>query len=791
MKNIVTCLLMSILLGCSLFLHFERAYADNEEVNKNFEYIIPPVLTEDELNEYNTKIRKQKYEIEGKENYKDHKLEVRTYILYDPEDKPEYMEKLLLIYPFLSDEKLYVLAPSSSNATLKAIEKLFSSVGYTKEQHEELLKKYNLPNKDRPEETTSTTPAPTSAFLGTEEKPLVVNFTVPQIVEAKDLEYKASKDSKGIFNQLQITGYEQMTDEQREFLDTDGSVISPDEHPGLNYYLYSVNTAIIIHDPKKVFGYEWFWAGGSEQTVYNGMNEEPSRYLASLKRGIAKITISEDVLGDIADILLEEKTTGLFYKVSLQDIRIRDEVTVYLELPASEYYVYIDSKVGGEGQNDLPGYNTLGSGQDHSKPFVGLIDHVESPYASSRTKITISETAPTDVVIGTEDKDNTNVSELLKECKKAAKENSEFLVYDFIHADRLLPDQSSYALYKLAKAYDKPVYEGYYKKYLTSFEYLNADVVLPLDVKLDVQDLFENQGNVSLPWDHSFNSCFIYGSVYTNGDGSEQMFYVYGQASALAGINDPNRTIDREIKDIEFAYPMDTKTRVCGEMISAYDNPEKFGYKKGDIDEREYAFQVLRCCSDLYQYNAKVSEWDMGIQMRFRSHMEKDPSSISGEKMVYDRTVCQYLPESVIKYIPSAVSMGVLIERDHSTPANSSSLWWEPLKKEPLGEIHLTEKDNVTITWPEYKEPVVERKDGSEPTQPVSTEEQSSIDESKTSEEITSTSESRELKTMEYVEKEPSSFNPATLVIIIIISVFALAAIIGAVVVIKAKKKGN
>lgn len=784
MKKQVTRLLMGILLGISLFLHCERAYADNEGVNEEFEYKIPPVLTVEELNEYNAKIRKQKYEIEGKESYKDHKLEVRTYILYDPEEKPDYMEALLQIYPFLSDEKLYVLAPTSSSATLKAIERLFASVGYTEEQHEELLKKYNLPNKNRPRPVETTAPQPTTADYGTEEKPLVVNFKVPEIVEAKDLVYKASKDSKGVFNQLQITGYEQMTEEKRETLDTDGTIVSADEHPGLNYYLYSVNTAIIVHDPQKVFGYEWLWAGGREQTVYNGMNEAPDKFLASLKRGIVKITIKEDALR-FTNILLEEKTTGLFYSIPVQDER--NEITLYLDLPASEYYLYVDDKVGGEGQNDLPGYDTLGSGQDHSKPFVGLIDHVEGPLSTSNVKLTVSESTPIDVVISYDESEDIKGAELLAECKKAAAENSELLVYDFIHADRLLPDQSSYALYKLAKAYDKSVPEGYYKQYLTSFEYLNADAVLPIDVKTDVQDLFETRGDVSLPWDKGFLSCFIYGSVYTNGDKSKQMYYVYGKASTDAA---PKPTLEN-LKNIEFAYPMDIKTRVCGEMISAYDNPEMFGYKKGDLDERAYAFQVLRCCSDLYQYTSKDSEWDMGVQMRFRYHMVKDPSQISGERMVYDRTVCQYLPESVIKYISSAASMGVLMERDHSTPANSSSLWWEPLKKEPLGEIHLTEKDNATITWPEYKEPIVERKDGSEiETPPASSEQETNVEKSSV-EESSTEKDTREYKTMEYVEKEPSSFNPATLIIIIIISVFVIAAVIGAVVVIKAKKKGN
>ena len=377
-------------------------------------------------------------------------------------------------------------------------------------------------------------------------------------------------------------------------------------------------------------------------------------------------------------------------------------------------------------------------------------------------------------------------SGVCKKIKEAAAHNSEFVVYDYIHADKLLSEQSSYSIYKLAKAYGKDVPEGYYKQYLTSFEYAHVNTLLPIDVKTDVAVSVEENGCACANGEY-YGDYFVRGSVYTNGDKTKQMFYVYGHASAVAG---PNTRSERQ-KDLFFAYPMDTATRICGEMISAYDNPEKFGYKKGDLDEREYAYQVLRCCVDLYQYDAQANGGGCGIRMRFRSHMEKDPSSISGEKMVYDRTVCQYLPASVIKYISYAEGIGGLIERDQSTPANSSSLWWEPLKKEPLGEIHLTEKDNVTITWPEYKEPVVERKDGSEPTQPVSTEEKSSIDETKTSEEITSTSESRELKTMEYVEKEPSSFNPATLVIIIIISVFALAAIIGAVVVIKAKKKGN
>lgn len=750
--------------------------------NEEFEYLVPPVLTQSELEDYSEKMRNQLYVVEGKEKYKDFTLDdPNTYILIDPEDSSTVTKELLETYPFIGSEKLYVLNPRKHLTNLSNLEKVFISIGYTKEQHEQILKKYNLPNKGNTEETTA--PQPTTADYGTAEKPLVVNFKVPEIVEAKDLVYKASKDSKGVFNQLQITGYEQMTEEKRETLDTDGTIVSADEHPGLNYYLYSVNTAIIVHDPQKVFGYEWFWAGGREQTVYNGMNEAPDKFLASLKRGIVKITIKEDALR-FTNILLEEKTTGLFYSIPVQDER--NEITLYLDLPASEYYLYVDDKVGGEGQNDLPGYDTLGSGQDHSKPFVGLIDHVEAPLSTSNVKLTVSESTPTDVVISYDESEDIKASELFAECKKAAAENSELLVYDFIHADRLLPDQSSYALYKLAKAYDKSVPEGYYKQYLTSFEYLNAAAVLPIDVKTDVQDLFETRGDVSLPWDQGFLSCFIYGSVYTNGDKSKQMYYVYGKASTDAA---PKPTLDN-LKNIEFAYPMDIKTRVCGEMISAYDNPEMFGYKKGDLDERAYAFQVLRCCSDLYQYTSKDSEWDMGVQMRFRYHMVKDPSQISGERMVYDRTVCQYLPESVIKYISSAASMGVLMERDHSTPANSSSLWWEPLKKEPLGEIHLTEKDGETIAPPEPKDPVVETKDGTEPSGSAAVEQETTTSPSTESRDG-STAESRELKTMEYVEKEPSSFNPATLVIIIIISVFALAAIIGAVVVIKAKKKGN
>ena len=750
--------------------------AEDSDTNEDFHYVFPPVLSKDELNDYLHIIT----ELEGEETSK----VVRGFFgLYSP--KKASMKE---VYSYVENEDYYVFLPEYLDKQVwisEELEKIFAKIGYTKEEHEILLKKYHLGSTKREEETSSKA---AEFYGGTEDKPLVIDFEIPTIYEAGDLEYNVSEGSTGEFYRLNVTA--------PEMKQTDKNL-----YPGIACHRLSVSSAFMVHDPKRVFGYEWFWIGGNEQTVYNGMNEDPQSFLSSLKRGKLIITLSEEFVSSWYtdsqslnhSLVLEEKTTGLTEKIYLSGLS--GETTLVLDLPATEFFISVESTWEADDEYDEPSFYSVGSSRGYlNVPFVGMMtNYWGAGYTISSPKVTISNKDVVSVSIDkaedastfvTQKYEGGKVSLPLNVFQEAAKENNELLIYDFIHADKLLPDQSSYSLYKLAKAYDKELPDGYYKQYLTSFQLVNDNAVLPIDVRMDIQDIFEAYGT---RYDYDAKSFIeVDGNVYTNG--KRQMFYVNGRVSVYAGPITPNASTDR--KGIVFAYPMDTKTRVCGEMISAYDNPELFGYKKGDIDEREYAIQVLRCCSDLYQYNAKVSEWDMGVQMRFRSHMEKDPSSISGEKMVYDRTVCQYLPESVIKYITFAANTGVLIERDHSTPANSSSLWWEPLKKEPLGEIHLTDKDGETIAPPAPKDPVVETKDGTEPSGSAAVEQETTTSPSTESRDG-STTESRELKTMEYVEKEPASFNPATLGIIIIISVFVIAAVIGAGGVLKAKKKGN